>query len=437
MVQSATSAGTGAAEGHKALMSTPAPDSDFTAVLKSVAEKSTISSGSSRTSGADHTDRVADTAKLSNDKATSGATSETSESRNDQDTTAALSQIIDRMAAVVQQMLNNPQPKDASALLETLFGQGADSPAVNQDSGLRLPGSGADLSALISGNNPQLQTTATGADLAPLVDNNGAMLSQVGESQSPNGRFSLFAMQNNGEQGNNPVGLLGQLTANAATAAGKTGDMNNGADMLKDDNANEAYQLPQDSGALELMNKTRALLSQSVSTFDEALAEFKTGALTGRAGDMKDSGSAAGFYSHSLQAQDASVRSAQHIQETIPSNRISAVDQVISKAINAGQQDIVIRIDPPDLGSIHIRLSLDNGVLKADVRVDSAAVKDSFLAAMPQIKTALENSGVKASVFNVDVRDDQDRSGQSGNNNAKQQQRQDGEAKNAFSDFFA
>src|SRR5208283_1353539 len=100
------------------------------------------------------------------------------------------------------------------------------------------------------------------------------------------------------------------------------------------------------------------------------------------------------------------------------------------------QGSLVIRIDPPDLGSMQIKLSLDNGMLKANVSVDSNAVKDSFNLALPQIRTSLENAGIKVSDFQVNVREDQYRNGQERNNQG-QQQRQSRESKNGFSDFFA
>jgi len=117
-------------------------------------------------------------------------------------------------------------------------------------------------------------------------------------------------------------------------------------------------------------------------------------------------------------------------------SKLTSIDEVISKAVDSGQKNLILRIDPPDLGSLQIRLSFDNGVLKADVRVDSNAVKDTFNLALPQIKTSLENSGIKVSEFHVDVREDQYRNGQE-SNNQKQQQRQGRGLKNEFSDFFA
>ncbi|MCE5312805.1 MAG: flagellar hook-length control protein FliK [Nitrospiraceae bacterium] len=93
-------------------------------------------------------------------------------------------------------------------------------------------------------------------------------------------------------------------------------------------------------------------------------------------------------------------------KEVAPVSRINEIDQVIMKMANSGQQRLVLRIDPPDLGSIQIRITLDNGVIKADFRVDNQAAKDSFAFAMPQIKTSLEDAGIRTGEFFVDLKED-------------------------------
>jgi hypothetical protein len=392
MVQSATATAATGAETHRSSAPAQSNDSDFMSVLRNTAKRNPGPSDSDQISSSSETSQR----EYRKTTPSNQDSSETTETRNDKDPAAELDQIIDRMAAIVQQIMNNPQPKDASALMEDLFGQ----------NGTAGP-SAADLSLSIAGDGG-LQTRNSGA---------GAL----GQNA-----------QSSGAAVNNPNALFSQLTANAVAAAEKQGDA---GDMSDQNNPNGAFQFN------KAMNSDKVSLlggaEKTATQLDEAFSQLKTEALTTRSGDVKGSGGLTSLYGQSVNPQDMSVRSTQGIQETISVNRISAVEEAISKAVNTGQRDIVIRIDPPDLGSVHIRLSLDNGVLKADVKVDSAAVKDTFLAAMPQIKTALENSGIKASNFNVDVRDDQNTNGQSGNNNAKQQQRQDGEAKNAFSDFFA
>jgi flagellar hook-length control protein FliK len=87
-------------------------------------------------------------------------------------------------------------------------------------------------------------------------------------------------------------------------------------------------------------------------------------------------------------------------------SKIHDIDQVILKMANSGQQRLVIRIDPPELGNIQIKLVMQNGIIRADFRVDNQAVKDSFAFALPQIKTSLEDAGIKTGEFFVDLKED-------------------------------
>ncbi len=126
------------------------------------------------------------------------------------------------------------------------------------------------------------------------------------------------------------------------------------------------------------------------------------------------------------------------VKETIHISNIQDIDQIMAKMANSGQQKLVLRIDPPELGSIQIRLVLDNGVIRADFRVDSQAVKDSFNFAMPLIKTSLEDAGIKTGEFFVDLKEDyysdrkqgQERSGQNKNENGQKED-------NSFFELFA
>jgi flagellar hook-length control protein FliK len=249
--------------------------------------------------------------------------------------------------------------------------------------------------------------------------------------------------QQNSSNGNNIWGTLGQnVVAAAGKAAGNTRNtlMDMAGQSFQDEQTralqNPASAAPDFAAAV---GKSSALLSAKESAFDESIALQKSGLLSeGQTGDIQSSKDAAGVYTQILQSHSVTTRTVAPAQETIPVSRLDSVDAAISKAVSSGQTEIVLKIDPPDLGSMSIRLSYDSGVLKADVRVDSSMVKDSFTNAMPQIKLALENAGIKVSQFNVDVRDDQSRQEQDRNNqNRQQQQRQAGDFGNSFSHFFA
>jgi|WetSurMetagenome_2_1015567.scaffolds.fasta_scaffold06564_3 flagellar hook-length control protein FliK len=440
MVQGAASVVTTAATSRKSFMSVPASDSDFMSVLKSSEGSIQMASENNGTSRADDSIQFTDKSAESVDETKTDAVN----TSFTQDPVETLDRIVNQMAAAAQQAIDNPQPREVSAIMEAVWGQGSESGNISDVCADRAIGDESQLSALFAGqaDGSRTQMSVLDGSIKAVDETNSAVVSQIAETPLSANRSLLSAMQNEGAKDNNASGLAGQSPANIATAADKTGHMDNGDNQFQDNqsNADGASRFAQISGknVSDLAGKNGELISKNSGSFDETLSQLKAEILTDKTTvEVKGSGNTAGLYSQSVQAQDLSVRSGQHIQETIPANRISAVDEVISKAVNTGQSDIVLRIDPPDLGSVHIRLSLDNGVLKADVRVDSAAVKDTFLAAMPQIKNALENSGIKVSDFSVDVRDEQNGNGQTGNNQGKQQQRQDGEAKNAFSDFFA
>lgn len=134
------------------------------------------------------------------------------------------------------------------------------------------------------------------------------------------------------------------------------------------------------------------------------------------------------------------------VKDAININRLMDIDIPIMKTVEGGGKHLLVRLDPPDLGSVQIKLSLDNGVLRADFKVESSAIKDLFTANMPHIKASLENSGLKVGEFFVDVREegfyysDDGRQGGNKDDSKQQQQKQQQQAtdeKFNFSDLFA
>ncbi len=96
----------------------------------------------------------------------------------------------------------------------------------------------------------------------------------------------------------------------------------------------------------------------------------------------------------------------QSLKETLHVSRLQEIDSKIIKAIEAGQNSLTLRLEPPELGSVKIRLVLTDGMVRADIRVENAAVKDMMNLAMPQIRNSLENAGIKVSEFFVDIREE-------------------------------
>jgi flagellar hook-length control protein FliK len=396
-----------------------APDKSFSSVLKTSAQntvkpdKSREMVSSEDSSGKD----VAGPAKASSAKVSesqpdsekvkdSAEVKETKETQSEQDPNEILRQLVLQMTAVTQQIVNQPVlKKDVSAAAAVLASQDA-----------------------------QVVQTAQSAQVAlmPAITD----LSQA-TSQSASGSVPVAL---GGTADKIDFKLLDKISANTkdpllSALKGSSQDNSTNAMLSTADSAKTETELQY----FNEFRKDVASQSKTSSSNSDAISQFQieTSSGTGQPSvDKNNMREASSLYAQTIQTQPASGRDQSPIQETVSVNRMTSLDAVISKAVDSGQRNLVIRIDPPDLGSMHIRLSLDNGVLKADVRVDSSSIKDSFNLALPQIKTSLENAGIKVSEFHVDVREDQYRNGQERNNQG-QQQKQGRGSKNSFSDFFA
>ncbi len=125
------------------------------------------------------------------------------------------------------------------------------------------------------------------------------------------------------------------------------------------------------------------------------------------------------------------------VKEPIHVSRLNELSEVMEKTVKAGDKHLIIKLEPPDMGSIQIKLRMDNGMLRADLKVDSPAVKDMFSMAIPQIKTSLEDSGIKVSDFFVDVKEDYySDSGKRQQDDASHQNKHNKKQENFF-DYFA
>ncbi|MGB9822640.1 MULTISPECIES: flagellar hook-length control protein FliK [Thermodesulfovibrio] len=90
----------------------------------------------------------------------------------------------------------------------------------------------------------------------------------------------------------------------------------------------------------------------------------------------------------------------------LPFTRISEVSDIVFKAVSSSQKTVVVQLEPPELGKILIKLSMDNAGLRADMKVDYPHVKEALTALIPEIKSNLQSSGIKVSDFLLDLMKD-------------------------------
>lgn len=88
-----------------------------------------------------------------------------------------------------------------------------------------------------------------------------------------------------------------------------------------------------------------------------------------------------------------------------PARFISRVSRAIQTAHERGGP-LQLRLSPPELGSMRIELSLNQGTLTATVETDNLSAKQVLLDNLPALRDRLADQNIKVERFDVDVRRD-------------------------------
>lgn len=81
----------------------------------------------------------------------------------------------------------------------------------------------------------------------------------------------------------------------------------------------------------------------------------------------------------------------------------------VAKAFESAQQKggpIEIRLSPPELGSLQVRLEVKEGVLTASLETENQAARNAILDNLPALRERLAEQQIRIEKFDVDVRDD-------------------------------
>lgn len=111
-------------------------------------------------------------------------------------------------------------------------------------------------------------------------------------------------------------------------------------------------------------------------------------------------------FTESSNHQSAQIKNEQALRETIHVSRLQDIDTKIMRAVQNDSKTLTIRLEPPELGSINIKLIMTDSGLRADLKVDNPTIRDMMNLALPQIKNTLENEGIRVSEFFVDIREE-------------------------------
>jgi len=126
------------------------------------------------------------------------------------------------------------------------------------------------------------------------------------------------------------------------------------------------------------------------------------------------------------------------VDESAASVKVQELPATVQSAAEKGTAQMVVRLDPPDLGHLEIRLKMVQGVLTADLRVQSGSTKDILASTLPQIRSHLEQSGIRVGELMVDLHDDYvSGQGRQQEQETRKQNRQNRPANDNFLNYLA
>lgn len=150
---------------------------------------------------------------------------------------------------------------------------------------------------------------------------------------------------------------------------------------------------PVDATAAALLTAATAAAAPSVekeaptAKADAALAGLGTGAPTNAP--------------EKVQAESAPAAQESHAAD--PADTFDQVVMGLKGKFDARSGKADIRLDPPNLGTVHVSVSLENGSLTAEFQSASNVVRDLLKGNLDKLKTALQSQGVAVDRLAVDA----------------------------------
>ena len=99
--------------------------------------------------------------------------------------------------------------------------------------------------------------------------------------------------------------------------------------------------------------------------------------------------------------------------------------QRVSRAFQSarsGSNEIQLKLSPPELGTLRLSISVEQGVVSAKVETDTAAARNILLDNLPALKERLAEQDIRVEKFDVDVGRDGQQSDQQSQLDARDRQ---------------
>jgi flagellar hook-length control protein FliK len=103
--------------------------------------------------------------------------------------------------------------------------------------------------------------------------------------------------------------------------------------------------------------------------------------------------------SGTLPLETASAKSSAQTERLVMTQTLDQI-RIISRS---GSQEIQMRLDPPDLGRMQMKLSMDGSSVSARVTVENETVKQVLQNGLPQLREAFSSQGLRVERFDINV----------------------------------
>ena len=94
-----------------------------------------------------------------------------------------------------------------------------------------------------------------------------------------------------------------------------------------------------------------------------------------------------------------------------PARFVSRVSRAIEFADQRGGGPVEMRLSPPELGSLQVKIQVKDGVMTAKMEVETPAARNALLDNLPALRDRLEQQQIRIDKFDVEVRDNQQQRG--------------------------
>lgn len=89
-----------------------------------------------------------------------------------------------------------------------------------------------------------------------------------------------------------------------------------------------------------------------------------------------------------------------------PARFVSRVARAFESAQQRGGGPIEVRLSPPELGTVQLKLEVSEGVLSASIETETQAARNALLDNLPALRERLAEQDIRVEKFDVDVRDE-------------------------------